>query len=210
LDTHLFETKKVRFLDFLSFPDMQLASDEVTFITGRSGSGKSTLLRLFNGTLTQSQGEILYRGRDLLQLDPILIRREISLVSQSVFLFDLSIRENFAAFYGFRDLTPPRDDAIKEMLSLCCAPFPLDKDCATMSGGERQRVYLAVFLSFLPRVLMLDEPTSALDAKISAELMQNLLPFCKEKEISVIIISHDGQLARNFANTIIRIGGEEA
>jgi putative ABC transport system ATP-binding protein len=76
-----------------------------------------------------------------------------------------------------------------------------------MSGGERQRVYIAIFLSFLPKVIMLDEPTSALDKENSTKVIQNIIAFCKEKGIVVIIVSHDNQIVEHFAENIITIGG---
>ena len=197
------------FQDMIYYPDLQIETNQPTFITGPSGSGKSTLLRLFNGTLTQSSGEIYYNGKDTMQLDTIQLRKEILLVGQSVFLFEKSIRENFMEYYRYREEKAPSDEQMRSILEICCVDFPLEKDCTSMSGGEKQRVYIAIFLSFLPKILMLDEPTSALDAHNGFQLMNNLLAFCKEKQITTIVVSHDGSLTQQFAHSVFTIQKEE-
>lgn len=93
-------------------------------------------------------------------------------------------------------------------LDLCSVPFSLDSDCTNMSGGERQRVYIAIFLSFKPKVLMLDEPTSALDKETGIKVIDNILTYCKKNEITVVAVSHDGDIIDKFADHIIAIGEE--
>ena len=207
MDNIILETRNLSFRDTIHYQDISIVKDKVNFIVGRSGSGKSTLLRLFNGTLTPSAGEIFYAGDSLLEMDTIELRKKVSLISQSVYLFDSSIRDNFIQFYEYRGLPAPTNEMILKFLKLSQIDFPLDKDCTTMSGGERQRVYIAIFLSFLPKVLMLDEPTSALDKDNGFNVIKNVINFCKEKEITVIIISHDNNLTETFGENIVAIGG---
>lgn len=204
----LFETKNLCFQDIIQYPDLRIPSDRVNFLVGRSGSGKSTLLRLFNGTLSPGSGSIFYRGTDLEDLNTIALRREVSLISQTVYLFDCSIRENFRQFYEYREEEMPSEATMRKFLDICCIATSLDKDCVTMSGGERQRVYMAVHLSFLPKVLMLDEPTSALDEENSRSVLKNMLEFCREQNISVVIVSHDHNLTDMYGENIINLGEE--
>jgi putative ABC transport system ATP-binding protein len=103
-------------------------------------------------------------------------------------------------------MTPPSDDEMKYFLNLCSVPFSLNSNCTIMSGGERQRVYIAIFLSFKPKVLMLDEPTSALDKQTGIEVMDNILDYCKKNEITVVAVSHDVNLTDKFAENVITIG----
>jgi len=160
---------------------------------------------LFNGTLSPSDGSIFYNDNDISQMDTITLRKEVLLISQSVYLFDDSIEENFKEFYRYRDMAAPSQEVMKEFLELCCIPFPLDKDCTTMSGGEKQRVYIAIYLSFLPNVIMLDEPTSALDKENSNDVIENVITFAKDKGITVIIVSHDPKITEKFAEEVITI-----
>lgn len=204
----ILETKELSFQNFIHYKNLQIHKNRANFIVGKSGTGKSTLLKLFNQTLIPSAGTIFYNGKDISQMDTIELRKELLLISQSLFLFDGNILENFRTFYEFRDLPCPTEEKIKEFLKICCIDIPLDKDCLTMSGGEKQRIYTAIFLSFYPKVIMLDEPTSALDQNNSFQLMENLLAFCKENWITSIIVSHDPNLTDAFAENLIILDEE--
>lgn len=207
----LLETRGLVFRDTICYPDLTVAEGRATFITGPSGCGKSTLLHLMNGTLSPSAGQVFYRGRDVAAWDALRLRREVLLVRQAAFLFDQSVRENFRTYHGYRGGEVPAEEEIKACLGVCLADFPLEQNCATLSGGERQRVFLAVGLSFRPKVLLLDEPTSALDAATGAALMEGLLPYCRERGITVAAVSHDRRLTETFAEDVITLGkGEEA
>lgn len=204
MGNYILETKDLSFKG-IRYQDISIEEHRVNFIVGRSGTGKSTLLRLFNGMLTPDTGTISYRGEDIEKIDTIALRREILLISQSVYLFDVTIRENFREFYGYRGMEIPTESEMKDFLAMCRITFPLDKDCSNMSGGEKQRVYMAIYLSFLPSVVMLDEPTSALDKENGLEVISNAIDFCRGKGITVIIVSHDGNLTQTFADNIITI-----
>ncbi len=199
----------VNFENLIDYPDIEIESGRITFICGRSGCGKSTLLRLLNGTVSPQGGGIFFDGRNIDDFDTVALRKELLLVGQTVYLFDSTIKENFEEFWRYRELPVPSDEEIRSFLSICCADFPLDMSCTSMSGGERQRVYIAIYLSFMPKVLMLDEPTSALDLKTSVLMMENLVSYCKENRITMIVVSHDKALAERFADKIIVLEGSE-
>ena len=200
----LFSTQDLSFNGIIDYEDIQIPMGKVTFLTGESGSGKSTLLKMCNGIITPQSGRIFYRGQDVAHMDTIALRKNVSLVSQEVYLFDGNIRANFETFYHYRRLFCPTEDKIKEILEVCGLCFPLDKDTATMSGGERQRLYLAVFLSFLPETVLLDEPTSALDAATGRMVMSNIIAYCRERKINVVIVSHSKELVQEFSeNTVV-------
>lgn len=205
MENIILKTKELSFQNMIHYDEIQVPSKKVNFIVGSSGTGKSTLLRLFNGTLSPSSGSIYYEEKDIETIDTIELRKEILLISQSIYLFDGSIEDNFRQFYEYRGLEVPSQDDMKYFLDICCIPFELNKDCTTMSGGERQRVYIAIFLSFQPKIIMLDEPTSALDKENSHNVIRNVLTFCKEKGITVIVVSHDPNLTETFAENMITI-----
>lgn len=206
MENLILHTKNLSFNELINYKDIQIYKNKVNFIVGKSGTGKSTLLRLFNGSLSPSKGNIFYLQKDINEIDTIQLRQEILLISQTVFLFDGSIRENFKQYYDFRDMAPPSKEEMKYFLDICCVPFSLDSDCTTMSGGEKQRVYIAIFLSFKPKILMLDEPTSALDKENSANVMKNVLSYCTEHGITVVVVSHDSNITEIFADNILEIG----
>lgn len=201
----LFRTKDLVYNDMISYQDIVIEKGKVNFIVGESGAGKSTLLKLFNAFFSPTEGSIFYNGTNIKDIDTLSLRKEVSLVSQEVFLFDSTIRDNFAQFFAYRELPTPTDNEIKKMLEVCRIDFDLEKDCTSMSGGERQRVYTAVFLSFLPKVIMLDEPTSALDEKNSISVVGNIIEFCRENDIEIIIVTHDRAVKENFEGNVIEL-----
>lgn len=209
MNDFIIETKELSFNGIINYNDIQIHRNKANFIVGKSGTGKSTLLKLFNGTLSPSSGNIIYSENNIDEMDIIKLRKEVLLISQSVYLFDTTIGENFRQFYDYRELSQPSEEEMKYFLDLCCVPFSLDKDCTTMSGGERQRIYIAIFLSFKPKVLMLDEPTSALDKQNSNNVMENIISYCKQNEITLIVVSHDGNITEKFADNIITIGEDD-
>ena len=191
------------FQSMIRYPDIKIAKGKTTFIHGPSGCGKSTLLKLINGTTSPDSGEIFYKGNNIENIDTIDLRREILLVAQSVFLFTGTIEENFKKYYEYRDRDLPTKETMEKFLKICSAEFPLETRCETMSGGERQRVYIAIFLSFMPDVLMLDEPTSALDNTSSDIMMSNIKNFSKDNEMTTIVVSHYLTLAEKYGDDII-------
>lgn len=205
MEKALFKAHELCFHDKICFANLEIPSGKTTFVVGPSGTGKSTLLRLFNSVLSPTHGQLYYNGQNIEELDTIELRQEVLLVSQSVFLFEGTVRDNFNAFYEHREKPAPTDETIQKLLTICCLPFSPDASCNTMSGGEKQRLYLAIFLSFQPRVLMLDEPTSALDGETARKVMSNILAYCHEESITVIVVSHDKSLTEKFAENILAL-----
>ena len=206
---NILETNNLVFNQMLFYPDIAIKRGSVVFIQGPSGAGKSTLFRLINNTVSPSEGKILFNGVDIEEIDSIDLRRKIILVGQSTYLFNKTIKENFIQFHKYRETKPPEEREIKEYLNICCIDFSTDTLCENLSGGEKQRIFLAIALSFKPKVLLLDEPTSALDSNTADCVITNIVNYCKQKGITLIIISHDIALADKYAEQIIMIGGTD-
>lgn len=201
----IIQTKNLSFGGFISYSDIHIPCDKVTFITGESGSGKSTLLKLFNQTAIKTSGEIFYNEKNIEDIPPLELRKNLLLLGQSTYLFEASIRDNFATYYKYLDLEVPCDEEIKKYLSIACCDFDLNLNTTLMSGGERHRVYIAIYLSLSPSVLMLDEPTAALDSENTFQVIQNIISFCKSNSITLIIVSHDAPLVAKFGENIITL-----
>lgn len=206
----LFKMKDVWCYETLHYEEVRLQSDKMTFLCGKSGTGKSTLFRLLNATVSKDRGEIEYCGKAIEEYETISLRREVLLVSQALYLYEESIEKNFEHFYGYLNRPVPCRDEIEQFLHICEAPFPLSTDCRQLSGGERQRVFLAIHLSMRPKVLLLDEPTSALDEVTAENLMGNLKAYCKEQNITPIVITHSKALMEKYADAIWNLDREES
>lgn len=188
------------------YDDFSIDKNEVVFVVGKSGSGKSTLLKLINNTLQMKSGRIFYKDENILNIKPVELRRNIIMTSQENFLFDMTIKENFHEFYKLRDLDKLTDEEIAKFLKITNFDVDVNLDVEKLSGGEKQRVFLAIALSLDPEVLLLDEPTSALDEKTSFSMMKNIVEYCKNNDITLIIVTHQKNLVEEFADKIIDLG----
>lgn len=198
-------TKQLKFLDILEYPNMSIDTQKMNFLTGKSGVGKSAFLKMLNRSNEVKEGTLYIDGIDITHIDPIQLRQDYLLCGQNVFLFNGSIQDNFNMFYELRDMGKPSLHTIGRYLKMVCSTFSPQDKVDSMSGGERQRIYLALFVSMAKKVLLLDEPTSALDRATGEEVLCNIKAYCKDQGIGSIIISHDDVLAKEFADHIIHL-----
>lgn len=188
------------------YDDFTINKNEIVFVVGKSGSGKSTLLKLINNTLQMESGSIFYKDTNILNIKPVELRRNIMMTSQENFLFDMTIKENFHEFYKLRDLENLTDDEIVKFLKIADFDVDVNLDVEKLSGGEKQRVFLAIALSMRPAVLLLDEPTSALDRNTAFNMMKNIVDYCKHNDITLVVVSHARNLVDEFADKTIDLG----
>ena len=188
------------------YDDFTINKNEIVFVVGKSGSGKSTLLKLINNTLQMKSGSIFYKDTNILNIKPVELRRNIMMTSQENFLFDMTIKENFHEFYKLRDLENLTDDEIVKFLKIADFDVDVNLDVEKLSGGEKQRVFLAIALSMKPAVLLLDEPTSALDSNTAFNMMKNIVDYCKHNDITLVVVSHARNLVDEFADKTIDLG----
>jgi putative ABC transport system ATP-binding protein len=173
-------------------------------VVGPSGSGKSTLLRLLNRLADPDAGRVLYEGVDVREIDPLALRREVSLVPQIPALIDGTVHENIA--YGPR--LAGRSFDTRSCLELAgLEPDFEGRDASKLSVGEQQRVMLARALALEPRVLLLDEPTSALDEAARDAVEATLRGLRARTSISIVLVTHDTEQARRLASYVVRIEG---
>ncbi len=173
-----------------------------TAIVGPSGSGKSTLLRLLNRLADPDAGSVAYRGRPLVEYDPLRLRREVSLVPQLPALLEGTVESNLRYAAGLAG--KPLDPAGCLRLAGLDVEFA-GRDVAKLSVGERQRAMLARALAQEPRVLLLDEPTSALDRAARDAVEATLMELRRELGISLVVVSHDPAQARRLSDWVVRL-----
>jgi len=132
-------------------------------LVGPSGSGKSSVLRCLNRLLEPTSGIVRFDSRDIRSFDPRELRCRVALVMQTSVMFEGTVRDNLC----IRPANAPGDFSDGRMAALLdevgLESNLLDRDAATLSGGEKQRVTIARALLRDPQALLLDEPTSALD-----------------------------------------------
>ncbi|WP_017855503.1 ABC transporter ATP-binding protein [Leptospira interrogans] len=174
--------------------NLEIAKGETIALVGASGAGKSTLVDLVPRLIDPQEGKVLIDGIDLRDLDLSNLRKRIGIVSQQVFLFNGSIRENIC--YGNQNVTE------EQLRTACEQAFAMEfilsfeegldtivgERGVMLSGGQRQRIAIARALLLNPEILILDEATSALDTE-SERLVQEALESLY-KNRTVIIIAH--------------------
>ncbi len=185
----------------------EVTEGETCMLVGTSGSGKTTLLRMVNRLIEPTSGEILIDGKNILQENPILLRRRIGYVIQQVGLFPhMNISENIrvtAEIAGgwSKERLAARVDELLELVGL--PPDQYRKRYPRqLSGGQQQRVGLARALATDPAILLMDEPFGALDAITRARLQDELLRIQRDVRKTVLFVSHDMEEAFKLGDQI--------
>lgn len=173
-----------------------------TCVAGPSGSGKSTLLRLLNRLSDTESGVVRYRGRDVRDLDPLSLRREVVLVPQLPAPLEGTVEDNIQFAAGLAGKEPDVDRRLE--LAGLSADFA-GRDASKLSVGEQQRVMLARALALEPEVLLLDEPTSALDPDTTSSIEATMADLRERLDLDLVWVTHDLAQAERVSQWLIRI-----
>ena len=194
----------------LSDVNLCVAPGEFVYLIGRVGSGKSTLLKTLYAEVQLLSGEGRVAGYDLRRLrrrDIPYLRRRIGIVFQDYQL--LTDRNVFMNLYYVMKATGwKREDQIRERIDQVLKLVDLEAKSYKMpfelSGGEQQRVAIARALAKNPKLLLCDEPTGALDYVTGKAILKLLQDTCREKGMTVIVITHNSALTP-MADRVIKI-----
>ena len=190
-----------RELQILRGVDLSVSEGEILAITGSSGAGKSTLLHLI-GTLDHpTSGEILYRGQPLSKLN----RRAVDQIRNKEVGFVFQFYHLLPEFTAIENVMMPaickgaRRSACRvratELLAKVGLQDRMTHKPGQLSGGEQQRVAIARALFNSPSVMLADEPTGNLDERTGIEIMDLLWNLNETDRITLVVVSHDEQLA---------------
>ena len=212
---------------------LDLYRNEVLAIVGESGCGKSTLattiMRLHNENLTKSTGEIIFNGKNILDLTEDEMNKirtkDIGMIFQDPLsslnpLHRIGKQIEEALIYHTELSAEERQKRVIELLTQVGIPNP--ERCAKqypheLSGGMRQRVMIAMAMSCKPSVLIADEPTTALDVTIQAQILDLVKGLQSEMQAGIILITHDlgvvaemaDRVAVLYAGEVVEIGTAE-
>ncbi len=197
----------VRAVDGVS---LSIGEGEFVALYGPSGSGKSTLLMLIAALLRPDSGSVLVDGRDVSKLSDRDAARyrlhELGFIRQSLNLLpgasalDNAALKLMGAEIGSREARR----RIKPLLDRLGLSERVGHRAEQLSMGERQRVMIARALSTDPRLLLADEPTGSLDTERGAQVLSLLAQTCRERQIAVVLVTHDPQAAA-FADRVIAL-----
>lgn len=201
----------IRYGDALivSGAELELVPGKTIALAGPNGAGKTTLLKALNGSLPIAAGSIGIGGQPIGSYSRREIARMIAVIAQetetrfpiSVLEFVLSGRFAHGSAFGWE--TDADLNVARSALELCDLGDYGDRQMNRLSGGERQRVVLARALATEARILLLDEPTANLDLAHQAMMFRLVRERCRTCESAAIVITHDLNLASEFADEVI-------
>lgn len=178
-------------------------------IIGPNGSGKTTLLKTLSGLVPPTSGTVLVHGRPLARFSRRELARRMALVPQTFpeqfpFTAAETVRMGRAPHQGVLGIPDKADEAaVDAALDACGVSALRDRTLDRLSGGERQRVFIARALCQDPRILLLDEPTASLDPAHQIRVMDLLDRLRAEHGVTVVIVSHDLNLAAMYADVVL-------
>ena len=218
-ETYLVETQDLT-KAYISGKRQLFALSEVTLsvkkgrflaVTGVSGSGKSTLMNLLGGLDRPTSGSIIIDGKYISKMDKkeltLYRRHQVGMVFQSFNLISsYTALENVGFPLLFSGVSKKeRNRRAAQMLDKVSLSSRSNHRPSELSGGEQQRVAVCRALINQPKILLADEPTGNLDSKTAEQIMHILADLNRDKNLTIIMISHEENLVREFAQDIVRL-----
>lgn len=209
---NLVKIYKTRETEVLALQGLELTvqQGELMAIIGNSGSGKSTFLNMIGGLDRPSAGRLIVDGKDLFKLsDRELVRYKRSTVG---FVWQHNARNLLPYLTALENVQTPmlferggrRRQRAGELLELVGMAHRKNSRLDQLSGGEQQRVAIALALANKPKLLLADEPTGAVDAKTAAYILDVFRRLNEELGLTIVIVTHDPNLARKV-NRVVAI-----
>ena len=181
---------------------------EVIGIIGRNGTGKSTILKMINGIVSYDSGDILYKNSSIKAMDASTLRntrKNLAYIFQHSNLIDnKTVYYHLSLVYKLNKVSVDKKkiDDILEFMNITRLKNSL---CGSLSGGEQQKVAIAMALLQEPEVLLCDEISSALDTNSEKEIFALLNKLRTTTDISIVMISHSLSLLKNFCDRVVVI-----
>ena len=203
----IYKTPDVEVLALQGF-DLTVDYGEMTAIIGNSGSGKSTFLNMLGGLDRPSAGRLLVDGKDLFKLgERELVEYKLRTVG---FVWQNNARNLLPYLTATQNVMMPmlfggehrRRQRALELLDMVNMSHRKNSRLSALSGGEQQRIAIAIALANHPRLLLADEPTGAVDQKTSSAILDMLRAINRESGLTIVIVTHDQLLAKKVSRVI--------
>lgn len=207
----IYKTKEVEVMA-LSGLEISIKTGEFMAIIGKSGSGKSTLLNMIGGLERPSAGKLLVDGKDM----SLLTKEELVLYKRDIvgFVWQNNSRNLLPYLNALDNVMSPmlfRDGAEKEkreralhLLELVDMAHKKDSMLKQLSGGEQQRIAIAIALANNPKILLADEPTGSVDAKTANRIFDLFRRLNEELGLTIVIVTHDNKISK-MVQRVVRI-----
>ena len=185
---------------------------EVLFVMGRNGSGKSTLLKTLSNLIKPLSGSIHIKGKQIKDFSPLSFAKEVSvLLTERPNLGSMKVKEvlslgrfPYTNFWG--SISVEDKSIINDIIDILKIKDLANKTYDTLSDGQKQKILLGRTLAQDTPIIILDEPTSFLDIPRKIEFLENLKFLAREKNKTIILSSHDWDLALKASHSLLFIG----
>lgn len=194
-------------IKILNGVDLEIRKGEILGIVGPNGSGKSTLAQNIIGLLKPTEGDIIFRDKNIVKLPINLIVKSIGYMFQNpdYTLFENTVLDEVR--FGAKNVGLNEKETEKEsqqtLKEFSLTPFK-DTDPDNLSVGQKRRVNIVSLLLMKPEILILDEPDTGLD-RINSVKLKEMLCLANEKGLTIIVVSHNLNLIRSLCNRIVFI-----
>ncbi|MBP5385652.1 MAG: ABC transporter ATP-binding protein [Lachnospiraceae bacterium] len=211
----IFKTEDVEVMALQGL-DLRIGKGELVAIIGKSGSGKSTLLNMIGGLDRPTAGRIYVDGQDLFAMNEAQLvsyrRSTVGFVwqnsAQNLFPYLTALQNVEAPLYFTGTSEKARKEKAMELLELTGISHRASSYPGQLSGGEQQRVAIAVSLALDPKILLADEPTGSVDSKTSDMIQDLFRKLNTELGLTIIIVTHDISLANKVSRVIMVSDGK--
>lgn len=189
--------------------NLEIKQGEILGILGPNGTGKTTFIKCINNIHKPSEGRILYDGNNIMNLSQLNIAKIIAYVPQYTNnFFPMNVIDT--VMMGRMPYVKKKySDEDKEIVFSIIKKMNLEefafRNIKEMSGGERQRVFIARAMAQQPKIIILDEPTSSLDLYNQLFILHTITKLAKENNITIIMTIHDLNLASMFCDNILML-----
>ncbi|WP_440990676.1 ABC transporter ATP-binding protein [Haloarchaeobius baliensis] len=190
---------------------MTATPGSVTALVGPNGSGKSTLLKGLANQLEPTAGSVLLDGRDIQSLGTKEMAKKLGLLSQestspgSISVEDLVFHGRYPHRGFFETVTGEDERAVDRAIELAGVDHLRDREVGSLSGGQKQLVWIAMVLAQETDVLLLDEPTTFLDLHHQLEVMEIIETLRDESDITVVVVLHDIEQAARLSDRMVAL-----
>ncbi|MBQ1985891.1 MAG: ATP-binding cassette domain-containing protein [Clostridia bacterium] len=197
----IYKTKDIEVLALQGL-DITIDQGELMAIIGNSGSGKSTFLNMIGGLDRPSAGRLIVDGKDLFKLnEKELVDYKRSTVG---FVWQNNARNLLPYLTAWQNVQMPmlfesgakKKERALELLEMVGLSHRKNSKLSQLSGGEQQRIAIAIALANNPKLLLADEPTGAVDAKTGAYILDMFRDINKNTGLTIVIVTHDRQLTK--------------
>ncbi|MES5395802.1 betaine/proline/choline family ABC transporter ATP-binding protein [Bacillus amyloliquefaciens] len=186
--------------------NLNIAKGEFICFIGPSGCGKTTTMKMINRLIEPSEGRILIEGRNIMEQDPVELRRSIGYVIQQIGLFPhMTIQQNITLVPKLlKHPAEKRKERARELLKLVdMGPEYLDRYPHELSGGQQQRIGVLRALAAEPPLILMDEPFGALDPITRDSLQEEFKKLQKTLHKTIVFVTHDMDEAIKLADRIV-------